>query len=175
MSTVDPVSPAHSVISLEESQDTVLPPPLAVESRPRTGPIQRSTSASDVWSTNRSVVLSLSFDRTIFFRFRIPRTVSIRQRAEIQLEGLLNEPELSLPVSIRRASDHLADERISIEQASKLLNTQPFIIERLAEFALLDIRGREEKFAEQIGGAEINSSSQWTDRRSKPAVLHDAR
>ena len=132
MSTVDPVSPAHSVISLEESQDTVLPPPLAVESRPRTGPIQRSTSASDVWSTNRSVVLSLSFDRTIFFRFRIPRAVSIRQRAEIQLEGLLNEPELSLPVSIRRASDHLADERISIEQASKLLNTQPFIIERLA-------------------------------------------
>jgi hypothetical protein len=54
-----------------------------------------------------------------------------RQRAEIQLQSLLNEPEESLPTFVRRASDHLDSEKLSIEEVSKLLNTQPFIIERL--------------------------------------------
>jgi hypothetical protein len=54
-----------------------------------------------------------------------------RQRAEIQLDGLLNDPEVSLPVFIRRVTDNLSDDRISIEHVSKLLNAQPFIIERI--------------------------------------------
>jgi hypothetical protein len=59
------------------------------------------------------------------------RTMTHRQRAEIQLQSLLNEPEESLPTFARRASDHLGSEKLSIEVVSKLLNTQPFIIERL--------------------------------------------
>lgn len=59
------------------------------------------------------------------------RTMTHRQRAEIQLQSLLNEPEESLPTFARRASDHLGNEKLSIEVVSKLLNTQPFIIERL--------------------------------------------
>jgi hypothetical protein len=59
------------------------------------------------------------------------RPISNRQKAEIQLEGILNDPTLSLPVFARRASENLSDEEISIQDASKLLNTQPFIIERL--------------------------------------------
>ena len=54
-----------------------------------------------------------------------------RQRAEIQLQGILNEPVEALPAFTRRASDHLQIDELSIEQVSKLLNTQPFIIERL--------------------------------------------
>ena len=54
-----------------------------------------------------------------------------RQRAEIQLEALLTDPEISLPVYIRRITENLPDDLLSIEQVSKLLNTQPFIIERL--------------------------------------------
>jgi len=54
-----------------------------------------------------------------------------RQRAEIQLEGILNDPEVSLPIFTRRASDQFADQKMSIEEASNLLNTQPFILERL--------------------------------------------
>ena len=56
-----------------------------------------------------------------------------RQRAEIQLQGLLNEPEEALPTFARRASDHLDIEDFTIEKVSKLLNTQPFIIERLVK------------------------------------------
>jgi Ca2+-binding EF-hand superfamily protein len=54
-----------------------------------------------------------------------------RQRAEIQLESILNDPEASLPAFERRASDKFTDDKISIVDVSKLLNTQPFIIERL--------------------------------------------
>jgi len=54
-----------------------------------------------------------------------------RQRADIQLQGLLNEPEESLPTFARRTSDHLGSENLALEEVSKLLNTQPFIIERL--------------------------------------------
>ena len=61
------------------------------------------------------------------------RSPSHRQRAEIQLEGLLNEPEEFLPTFARRASSNIAQEEISVEDASKLLNTQPFIIERLIQ------------------------------------------
>ena len=59
------------------------------------------------------------------------RTITNRQRAEIQLQGILNDPEVSLPSFARRASDHLSGEMMSIEEASKLLNTQPFILKRL--------------------------------------------
>lgn len=59
------------------------------------------------------------------------RTLSHRQRAEIQLQSLLDEPEESLPAFARRASDHLASDHLSLTEVSKLLNTQPFIIERL--------------------------------------------
>jgi hypothetical protein len=61
----------------------------------------------------------------------MPRTMTNLQRAEIQLQGILNDPDGSLPASTRRVSDHLSDDNISIEEVSKLLNTQPFIIERL--------------------------------------------
>ena len=61
----------------------------------------------------------------------MPRRVNHRQRAEIQLDALLNEPEASLPTYVRRASSNLDGEEISVKDASKLLNTQPFIIERL--------------------------------------------
>jgi len=59
------------------------------------------------------------------------RTITNRQRAEIQLEGILNDPEVSLPTFTSRTSDCLSDDKMSIEVASKLLNTQPFILERL--------------------------------------------
>ena len=59
------------------------------------------------------------------------RTMTHRQRADIQLQSLLNEPEESLPTFIRRASDHLGNEKLSIDRVSELLNTQSFIIERL--------------------------------------------
>lgn len=57
--------------------------------------------------------------------------MTIRQRAEIQLHGLLSDPEISLPVSTRRVTEDLPDDQTSIEQVSKLLNTQVFIIERI--------------------------------------------
>jgi len=61
----------------------------------------------------------------------MPRKISNRERAEIQLESILNEPEVSLPTFTRRTSDQLSDRKMSIEEVSKLLNTQPFILERL--------------------------------------------
>ena len=51
----------------------------------------------------------------------------------MQLEALLNEPEASFPASARQAGTSVAKEEISVEDASKLLNTQPFIIERLVK------------------------------------------
>ena len=54
-----------------------------------------------------------------------------RQRAEIQLEGILNDPEASLPAFARRASDQFTNDKISIEEAAKILNTQPFLLGRL--------------------------------------------
>ncbi|UJR09322.1 hypothetical protein I4U23_013565 [Adineta vaga] len=66
-----------------------------------------------------------------FFNNLVQRTISNRQRAEIQLHGILDEPEESLPTFVRRASDQLTNENLSLEEVSKLLNTQPFIIERL--------------------------------------------
>jgi len=67
----------------------------------------------------------------IHFLSLMQRTMTHRQRADIQLQGLLNEPEESLPTFARRASDHLGSENLALEEVSKLLNTQPFIIERL--------------------------------------------
>ncbi|CAF3796775.1 unnamed protein product, partial [Adineta steineri] len=66
-----------------------------------------------------------------FLNNLLQRTITNRQRAEIQLQGLLDEPEESLPTFIRRASDQLTHNNLSLEEVSKLLNTQPFIIERL--------------------------------------------
>ena len=57
--------------------------------------------------------------------------MTIRQRAEIQLQGLLSDPEISLPVFTRRMTEDSSDDQMSIEQVSKLLNTQAFIIERI--------------------------------------------
>ena len=62
----------------------------------------------------------------------MPHTISSRQRAEIQLESLLNDPQVSLPASMRHALDHPSNDPVSIEQAAKRLNAQPFLIERLA-------------------------------------------
>ena len=59
------------------------------------------------------------------------RNITNRQRAEIQLQGILNDPAASLPPFARRTSDDLSAEKISIEETSKLLNTQPFIVKRL--------------------------------------------
>ncbi|CAF1607532.1 unnamed protein product, partial [Didymodactylos carnosus] len=67
-----------------------------------------------------------------FFNNFIQRSMPHRQVAEIQLQALINDPEESMPAYARRASDHLSTtDELSIEQVSKLLNTQPFIIERL--------------------------------------------
>lgn len=57
--------------------------------------------------------------------------MTIRERAEIQLQGLLSDPEASLPAFARQITDNLPDENISIEQVSKLLNTQAFVIDRI--------------------------------------------
>ena len=57
--------------------------------------------------------------------------MTVRQRAEIQLQGLLTDPEMSLPAFTRRVTEDLTDDQISLEQVSKLLNTQSFIIERI--------------------------------------------
>lgn len=59
------------------------------------------------------------------------RNITNRQRAEIQLQGILNDPAVSLPPFARRTSDHLSTEKISLEETSKLLSTQPFIVKRL--------------------------------------------
>ena len=67
-----------------------------------------------------------------FLPYRMPHTLSNRQRAEIQLKSLLDDPEASLPVSMLSGRVLLSDKPASIEQVSKRLNTQPFIIERLA-------------------------------------------
>jgi hypothetical protein len=61
----------------------------------------------------------------------IQRTITHRQRAEIQLEGLLNEPDEALPAFACRTSHHLVDNELSIDNVSKTLNTPAFIIERL--------------------------------------------
>lgn len=51
--------------------------------------------------------------------------MSRRQIAELQLHALLNDPEVSLPTSVREANI------LSLEEVSKRLHSQPFIIERL--------------------------------------------
>ncbi|CAM4780401.1 unnamed protein product [Rotaria magnacalcarata] len=61
-----------------------------------------------------------------------PPTMRNRQKAEIHLRSLLNESEKSLPALVRRAGDNLGSEQLSVEQISKLLKTQEFLIRRLA-------------------------------------------
>jgi hypothetical protein len=61
----------------------------------------------------------------------VQRPMTNRQRAEIQLEALLNEPEVSLPALTQRTSNRSSNDHISLNEASKLLNTQPFLLERI--------------------------------------------
>lgn len=66
-----------------------------------------------------------------------------RQIAEIQLEALLNEPELSSPaVPIRGMGDIMKnDKRLTIEKVSEMLSTQPCIIERLLQTLKISAEG----------------------------------
>lgn len=50
-----------------------------------------------------------------------------RQRAEIQLEAIINDPM----TSNRHVIDAMEQENISISDAAKMLNTQTFILERV--------------------------------------------
>jgi hypothetical protein len=68
----------------------------------------------------------------VSLQHRTTHTINSRQRAEIQLRSLLNDPHVSLPACMRHIRDHHSDNPVSIEQAAKLLNAQPFLIERLA-------------------------------------------
>lgn len=55
-----------------------------------------------------------------------------RRATEIQLETILREKESFLPYFIRQATESLSpDEVLSVEEVSKMLNTQTFIVERL--------------------------------------------
>ena len=56
-----------------------------------------------------------------------------RQRAEIQLDAILNDPDVSLPAFSHRASDALGNENMPLANAAKTLNTQPFILERIVK------------------------------------------
>lgn len=59
-------------------------------------------------------------------------SVSHRRATEIQLETLLKEHERCLPYFIRQATESLSlDKVFTVEEISKMLNTQTFIIERL--------------------------------------------
>ncbi|CAF3973602.1 unnamed protein product [Rotaria sp. Silwood2] len=68
-----------------------------------------------------------------FFSNFMHRTVTNRQRAEIQLESILNDPEVPSPIFAHRTSDQVTTDEFAIEAVSKLLSTQPFIIERLVK------------------------------------------
>lgn len=61
----------------------------------------------------------------------IQTPLSYRQQAEIQLNILLDESNQTLAAFVPTGSQFKKDDKISIEEVSKLLNTQPFIIERL--------------------------------------------
>ncbi|CAF1999614.1 unnamed protein product, partial [Rotaria magnacalcarata] len=82
---------------------------------------KRCTTAHTVLDIDRSSRSNLT-----------PPTMRNRQKAEIQLRSLLNESEKSLPAFVRRAGDNLGSEQLSVEQISKLLKTQEFLIRRLA-------------------------------------------
>lgn len=61
------------------------------------------------------------------------RTIEHRERAEIQLDSLLNEPEESLPSYVRQGNDQLGDEEIPLSEVASLLNTQQLVVERLVQ------------------------------------------
>ncbi|CAF2205958.1 unnamed protein product [Rotaria magnacalcarata] len=82
---------------------------------------KRCTTAHTVLDIDRSSRSNLT-----------PPTMRNRQKAEIHLRSLLNESEKSLPAFVRRAGDNLGSEQLSVEQISKLLKTQEFLIRRLA-------------------------------------------
>jgi hypothetical protein len=89
-----------------------------------------------------------------FFNSLISRPITHRQRAEIQLESLLNEPEEALPTFARRDSDKLGQAKLSIEDVSKLLNTQLFIVERLVQ-AIYSSPTRTDEDFKALNRAEI--------------------
>ncbi|CAF1211376.1 unnamed protein product [Adineta ricciae] len=129
MST-NPTSPDR-VLPLAESQEpdvdviTTNEQPKQAYSRPL-----RSKNSHRSVPTLSSMLRSQSASGSRLFNSLVPRTMTHRQKAEIQLESILNDPEAALPAFARRASDNFDDE-ISVENASKLLNTQPFIIKRI--------------------------------------------
>lgn len=69
----------------------------------------------------------------LFYERLKQTTMTNRQRAEIQLKSLLNEPEESLPAFVRHESSKLPNKNISIEELSKQWKIQPLIIERLVD------------------------------------------
>lgn len=126
---------AHTVVSLEKpammittTMHELAPPPAVLPLPQSTSRLRSNRRSTPAFS---SMLHSGSAASLGFLNSLKPRSISHRQRAEIQLEGLLNEPEESLPAFARRASLHLEDQEWSIDEVSKLLNTQPFIIERL--------------------------------------------
>lgn len=61
------------------------------------------------------------------------RPISHRERAVIQLDSLLNETKDALPAFVRVEVEQNTDETTSIQNLSKALNTQPYIMERLVK------------------------------------------
>ncbi|CAF1133458.1 unnamed protein product [Adineta steineri] len=126
------LSPSHTVLPMNEFSDaavivtTTMQHPKQIQARPLK---HKHANRSVPILSSMLRIPSESSDR--FFSNFMHRTLTNRQRAEIQLESILNDPEASLPIFARRTSDNLSDDKMSLEQASKLLNTQPFIIERL--------------------------------------------
>ena len=68
----------------------------------------------------------------------VPESISHRQATEIQLKTLLNEHICFLPCFSRQATESLpSDKELTIEEISKTLGTQPFIIERIIDVLIL--------------------------------------
>ncbi|CAF4650582.1 unnamed protein product [Rotaria socialis] len=60
------------------------------------------------------------------------KSISRSRAALIQLRALLDDPPVALPTRVRRADNSSSTEKkLTIEEVAKMLNTQPFIIERI--------------------------------------------
>ncbi|UJR36832.1 hypothetical protein I4U23_029545 [Adineta vaga] len=123
--------PSDRVPTIDESleADTIVSVTHEQPKQSFTRPLRTKNAHRSV-PTFTSMLRTPSASGTRFFSNKMQRTITNRQKAEIQLESILNDPEASLPAFARRTSNNFDDE-ISIEDASKLLNTQPFIIKRL--------------------------------------------
>ncbi|CAF3549158.1 unnamed protein product [Rotaria sp. Silwood1] len=128
------LSTSHTVLEMSESSQPAVIITTVMQEQQR--PLRRKINTQS--TPNFSAFFRTSSGHSgRFFNNLLQRTMAHRQRADIQLRSLLNEPEESLPTFIRRASDQLSNEKLSIEKVSKLLNTQPFIIERLVRILYL--------------------------------------